>query len=285
MKTPTITILTFLVCNFFYAQGNDLAIQSYKEAEEAFNKGNFTTTLSNLDITEIMLKSTNPKIQGLKLKTYQQLALADSTTNFKMYADYVTDLKTKKSSIANEASIALKNFSKEKVLFLENKRNSLINPIEEITIGQKFSDIQKQKYSQIDFENPKDEKSVWRYNRKSNLTELQTGLFEILVNKNNDQIIKITTILKLLSVEELGKINIGNFYAEKLGKFDPKRTTTSNEIEKFNKKEYNIANSQSNIDDKTLYFLNFYTPTKVNYKDIKNNHQLYFFTEGYEIKP
>jgi hypothetical protein len=33
-----------------------------------------------------------------------------------------------------------------------------------------------------------------------------------------------------------------------------------------------------------LYFLNFYTPTKLKYKDVKNESSMYFFTEGYEVK-
>src|SRR5690606_29276383 len=146
MKTLPLTLLAILFYHFVSAQANNLAIQAYKDAEEAFNNGKYEIALSNLDIAETMLKNTNPKIQGLKLKTYKQLALADSTNNFNAYSKFVTELKTKKSDLANEALFELDNFSKEKVLFLENKKNSLIIPIEKIIVGQSFSTIQKQLY-------------------------------------------------------------------------------------------------------------------------------------------
>lgn len=278
------TLWAILFCQLVSAQGNELAIQAYKDAEEAFNNGKYETALSNLDIAETMLKTTNPKIQGLKLKSYKQLALADSTKNFSAYSAYVTELKTKKLDLANDAVLELSNFSKEKALFLENKKNSLINPIEKITVGQSFSTIQKQLYGLIDFEKPKEENQLLRYGRKSDVPENQTGLYEIVVDKNSGRIVKVATVFKSLTLEELGSLNMGTFFNEKFAKFDQKAISSVSQIEKTGKKEYNVAITKAKIDETTLYFLNFYTPTKLKYKDIKNESSMYFFTEGYEVK-
>lgn len=283
MKTLILTLWAISFSHFVFAQENSLAIQSYKDAEEAFKNGKYETALSDLDIAETMLKTTNSKIQGLKLKSYKQLALVDSTKNFSAYAAYVAELKGKKSSLSNDAALELNNFSKEKILFLENKKSSLINPIEKITIGQSFSTVQKQLYSSIDFENPKHDNSVLHYSRKNDVAEDKIGLYEILVDKNSDRIVKVTAILKALTIEELGSMNLSNFIKEKFAKFDSKTVLSEVQIVKINKKDYNVAITRAKIDDTTLYFLNLYTPSKVNYKDIKNKSSLYFFTEGYEI--
>jgi hypothetical protein len=266
------------------AQGNNFAIQAYKDAEEAFNNGKYETAISNLSIAEKMLKTTNQKIQGLKLKSYKHLALSDSIKNYSAYSAYVTELKTKKSDLANDATLELGNFSKEKALFLENKKNSLINPIENINVGQSFSSIQKQLYGSIDFEKPKEENQLLRYGRKSDVSENQTGLYEIVVDKNSGRIVKVATVFKSLTLEELGSLNMGTFFNEKFAKFDQKAISSVSQIEKTGKKEYNVAITKANIDETALYFLNFYTPTKLKYKDVKNESSMYFFTEGYEVK-
>ena len=82
MQRITLTFWIILFCQSANAQDNKLAIQAYKDAEEAFNNNKYETTISNLSIAETMLKNTNPKIQKLKLKSYKQLALADSTQNY-----------------------------------------------------------------------------------------------------------------------------------------------------------------------------------------------------------
>jgi hypothetical protein len=196
----------------------------------------------------------------------------------------VTELKTKKSDLANDATLELGNFSKEKALFLENKKNSLINPIENITVGQSFSSIQKQLYGLIDFEKLKEENQLLRYGRKSDVPENQTGLYEIVVDKNSGSIVKVATVFKSLTLEELGSLNMGNFFNEKFAKFDQKAISSVSQIEKKGKKEYNVAITKAKVDETTSYFLNLYTPTNVKYKDIKNEKSLYFFTEGYEVK-
>lgn len=279
------TLLVFLFCQVVTAQSNELAIQAYKDAEEAFNIGKYENALSNLDIAEAMLKTTNPKIQGLRLKSYKQLALADSTKHFSIYSAYVTELKEKKLDLANDAVLELANFSKEKAFFLEKKKNSLINPIEKITIGDSFSTLLKQSYDMIDFENPKDEDSVLRYSRKANIPENQIGLYEIEVDKNTDRIIKITTILNYLtSSQEINKLDINGLYNEKFAKFDPGMVSSETQIEKRNNKEYKKVITRAKIDDNTLYFLNFYNLNNMSYKDMKKGRISFFFTEGYEIK-
>lgn len=279
------TLLVFLFCQVVTAQSNELAIQAYKDAEEAFNIGKYENALSNLDIAEAMLKTTNPKIQGLRLKSYKQLALADSTKHFSIYSAYVTELQTKKSDLANDAVFEVANFSKEKALFLENKKNSLINPIEKITIGDSFSTLLKQSYNMIDFENPKDENLVLRYSRKATIPENQIGLYEIEVDKNTDRIIKVTTILNYLtSSQEINKLDINGLYNEKFAKFDPGMVSSETQIEKRNNKEYKKVITRAKIDDNTLYFLNFYNLNNMSYKDMKKGRISFFFTEGYEIK-
>lgn len=279
------TLLVFLFCQVVTAQSNELAIQAYKDAEEAFNIGKYENALSNLDIAEAMLKTTNPKIQGLRLKSYKQLALADSTKHFSIYSAYVTELQTKKSDLANDAVFELANFSKEKAFFLEKKKNSLINPIEKITIGDSFSTLLKQSYDMIDFENPKDENLVLRYSRKANIPEEQIGLYEIEVDKKTDRIIKITTILNYLtSSQEINKLDINGLYNEKFAKFDPGMVSSETQIEKRNNKEYKKVITRAKIDDNTLYFLNFYNLNNMSYKDMKKGRISFFFTEGYEIK-
>jgi hypothetical protein len=284
MKTLSLTLWAILLCQFVYAQGNELAIQAYKDAEEAFNNGKYETTISNLGIAETMLKATNPKIQGLKLKSFKHLALSDSIKNYSAYSAYVNELKTKKSDLANDATLELSNFSKEKALFLENKKNSMINPIENINVGQSFSSIQKQLYGSIDFEKPKEENQLLRYGRKSDVPENQTGLNEIVVDENSGRIVKVATVFKSLTLEELGSLNMGTFFNEKFAKFDPKAISSVTQIEKTGKKEYNVAITKAKIDETTSYFVNFYTPTKLKYNDIKNESSLYFITEGYEVK-
>jgi hypothetical protein len=284
MKILSLNLLTILLCQFVFAQGNDLAIQAYKDAEEAFSNGKYETAISNLGIAETMLKTTNSKIQGLKLKSYKQLALADSINNFIAYSAYVTELNTKKSELANDAAFELSNFSKDKALFLENKKNSLINPIENITVGQLFSAIQKPLYGLIDFEKPKEENQLLCYRRKIDVPENQIGIHEIVVDKNSDRIVKVVKIFKTLTLEQLGNLNMGNFFNEKFMKFDPKVISNLTHFEKAGKKEYNVARTTAKIDETTSYFINFYTPTNFKYKDIKNEKSMYFIAEGYEIK-
>ena len=45
-----------MFCQLANAQDNELAIQAYKDAEEAFNNNKYETTISNLSIAETMLK-------------------------------------------------------------------------------------------------------------------------------------------------------------------------------------------------------------------------------------
>ena len=285
MKTLPLTLLAILFYHFVSAQANNLAIQAYKDAEEAFNNGKYEIALSNLDIAETMLKNTNPKIQGLKLKTYKQLALADSTNNFNSYSKFVTELKTKKSDLANEALFELDNFSKEKVLFLENKKNSLIIPIEKIIVGQSFSTIQKQLYDLIDFDKPKEGNQFLHYVRRAHVSEKKTGLYEIVVDKISDRIVKVVTVFKSLTSEEFENHLMTSSFMEIFGKFDMNKISTESKIEKINKKEYNVVITLAKIDDTTSYFRKTYIPTKVKYKDIKDTNSIrYFLMEGYEVK-
>lgn len=284
MQRITLTFWIILFCQLANAQDNELAIQAYKDAEEAFNNNKYETTISNLSIAETMLKNTNPKIQKLKLKSYKQLALADSTQNYSNYSAYVSELKGKKSVLADDAAFELSNFSKEKAIFLENKKNSLINPIENIIVGQLFSSLQKLSYSVIDFEKPQAENKFLRYRRKTNVAENQIGLYEIVVDKDSDRIVKITTLIKSLTLEKMGGLDMNKFFNEKFSKFDQKGITNTTSIEKIGKSEYNVAITRAKIDETTSYFLNFYSPANFKFKDINNEKSLYFFTEGYEIK-
>lgn len=275
------TLWAILFCQLVSAQGNELAIQAYKDAEEAFNNGKYETALSNLDIAETMLKTTNPKIQGLKLKSYKQLALADSTKNFSAYSAYVTELKTKKSDLANDAVFELSNFSKEKAVLLENRKNSLINSVENISIGQSFSSMQKELYGSINFEKPEEENQFLRYGRKRDVPVNQIGLYEIVVDKNSGRIVNVSTIIKSLTVEELGSFSMVNFLNEKFAKFDPKDISSESQIEKIGRKEFNVVATKAKIDEKTSYVLSLYAPIKLDHKELKDK-KLYFFTEGYE---
>ncbi len=284
MKSLAFIILLFLFSQIVFAQGTDLAIKAYKDAELAFDNGNYEDALSNLNIAETMLKKTNPKIQELKRKSYKLLAFLDSAKNFESYSSYVNDLNTKKSSLANNAVIEKNNFSKEKVLFLENKKNSLINPIEKITLGQSFSTIQKQLYNLIDFENPIEENHFIHYIRKASSTETEIGLYEISVDKNNDRIVKITAIFKSFTFEEFQKQNMSKFYNEKFSKFGQNDISSENNVSKIKKKDYNIAITRAKIDNSTSYFISLYTPTKLKYKDLTSSNSMYFYMEGYEIK-
>lgn len=276
-----------LLCfsSFIFAQENEVAIKLYKDAELAFKEGQYGTAISNLDLAETMLKGTNPKIQGLKLKTYKQAAIVDSANSFKAYAAYVAELQTKKSDLAANAVLELKNYSKDKALVAEEKLKALLKPIEGITIGQAFSSLQKEKYSLIDFDKPKDEATVLRYVRKKNETELQTGLFEIVVDKSSNRIVKVVRVFVLYPAipppEETQEST--NSY-NKFLLCDTKTMATVTQLEKINKKEYNVVITKANIDASTTYFLKSYVPTKYNPADITSKINLRFKCEGYEIK-
>lgn len=274
-----VSLCALLFSNFIFTQGNEFAIQSYKDAEEAYNNGKYETALSNLDIAETMLKSTNPKIQGLKLKSYKQMAIIDSIKNYSPYANYVTELKTKKSSLANDAANDFKNYSTERAKYLADKKKKQIYPIENITIGQSFSSINRDNYTTIDFQKPRIENGLVYYNLKSNIKELKPGIYEIVVNNNTDKIVKVTSIIKALTLEELNKIKINQYYVDLLSKYESNETKTESKVEKFNKTDHNAAITRIIIDEKTTYFHNFYTPTK--FKDMTK--AAYFFTEGFEI--
>ena len=70
---------------------NDLKAKlKYEEAEESFNKNDFSTTVSKLDEAEKILGKTNPKILYLKINSQFQLAEADFETvqSLKKNCDY-----------------------------------------------------------------------------------------------------------------------------------------------------------------------------------------------------
>lgn len=276
-----------LLCfsSFIFAQENEVAIKLYKDAELAFAGGQYATAISNLDLAETMLKGTNPKIQSLKLKSYKQAAIVDSTSSFKAYAAYVAELQTKKSGLAANAVIELQNYSKDKALLLEEKLKALLTPIEGITIGQSFSSLQKERYSLIDFIKPIDEATVLRYVRKKNESALQTGLFEIVVDKSSNRIVKIVRVYALypaIPPPEETQETTNSF--KKIGLCDTKTISTVTQLEKVNKKEYNVVITKANIDASTTYFLKSYVPTKYNPQDIMSKINLRFKCEGYEIK-
>jgi hypothetical protein len=276
-----------LLCfsNLFFAQENEVAIKLYKDAELAFTGGQYGMAISNLDVAETMLKGTNPKIQSLKLKSYRQAAIIDSTNSFKAYSAYVAELQTKKSELAANSVLELSNYSRDKALLLEDKLKALLTPIEGITIGQSFSSVEKQKYNLIDFNKPKEEESVLRYSRKKNETELQTGLFEIVVDKSSNLIVKIVKVYAIYPAipppEETEEV--GNSF-KKIFLCDPKTISTVTQLEKVNKKEYNVVITRANIDTSTTYFLKSYVPTKYDPKDISSKINLRFKCEGYERK-
>ena len=273
------------ISNFIFAQENEIAIKLFKDAELAFNQGQYGIAISNLELAETMLKATNPKIQSLKLKSYKQIAIVDSTNNFKAYSAYVAELQTKKSDLAANAVLELSKYSKDKASILEDKLKTLLTPIEGITIGQSFSLLQKEKYSFIDFNKPKDEATILRYLRKKKESELQDGLFEIVVEKNSNRIIKLVRVYALYPAipppEETEES--GNSF-KKILLCDPKTISTVVETEKINKTEYNVITTKANIDATTTYFLKSYTPTKYKYEDINSKKILRFKCEGYEIK-
>ena len=276
-----------LLCfsNFIFAQENEVAIKLYKDAELAFKSSQYGTAISNLDVAETMLKGTNPKIQSLKLKSYKQAAIVDSTNSFKPYSAYVAELQTKKSNLAANAVLELSNYSRDKALILEDKLKALLTPIEGITIGQPFLSLEKEKYSLIDFSKPKDEATVLRYVRKKNESELQIGLFEIVVDKSNNRIVKIIRVFAFypaIPPPEETEESANSF--KKILICDTKTISTVTQLEKVNKKEYNVVITTVNIDASTTYFLKSYVPTKYNPKDISSKINLRFKCEGYEIK-
>lgn len=276
-----------LLCfsNFIFAQENEVAIKLYKDAELAFAGGQYGMAISNLDVAETMLKGTNPKIQSLKLKSYKQAAILDSINSFKAYATYVAELQTKKSDLAANAILELSNYSRDKALLLEDKLKSLITPLEGITIGQPFSSLEKEKYSLIDFNKPIDEATVLRYVRKKNESELQIGLFEIVVDKSSSRIVKIVRVYAVYPAipppEEMQE-SANSFKI--IFQCDPKTISTVTQLEKVNKKEYNVVFTKANIDASTTIFQKMYVPTKYDPQDISSKINLRFKCEGYEIK-
>ncbi len=283
MKKTLLFLFTLLYSSLIFAQANDFAVQSYKDAEEAFTNGKFEMAISNLDIAETMLKTTNPKIQGLKLKSFRQLALLDSVQHYGPYANYVNELKAKKSTVATDAAAELKNYPMDRAKFMADKKQGQLISFDNITIGQSFSSLNQTLYNSIDFLKPRVENQLNYYNLKSSLKELQTGPYEIAVDKNADKIVKLKVITYALSYGDFTKINMGTFYSEKLQKFDPNKITTETGVEKFFKTDWNVVKTRAKIDENTTYMLYFYSPIKVNYKDIQENKVMYYYIEGYEI--
>jgi hypothetical protein len=284
MKKQLLIVIAMFSGQILFAQDNGLAVQAYKDAEEAFNAKNYETALSNLSIAEAMLKGSNPKIQGLKLKSYKQMAFEDSVKNYIAYSAYVNELSTKKSSLAKEANDGLLAFPKEKADFMLSKRNSMVTPIQNITVGQLFSSIDQNAHPILDFNKPKDEVSVIRYGRKKGIPDTDLGLLEIVVEKNSGRIVRLNNVFKSISYPELSKMNMGSFYSEKLGKFGNSPSTTETKTVKLTKIEYNRVFTQVTIDEATTYFLELYSPTKVDPKSLTNNVPIYIYAEGYELK-
>lgn len=284
MKKQLLFVIVLFSGKILFAQDNGLAVQAYKDAEEAFNVKNYETALSNLGIAETMLKGSNPKIQGLKLKTFKQMALEDSVKNYGAYSVYVNELSTKKSSLAKEANDGLVAFPKEKAEFMLSKRNSMVVPIQNITIGQLFSTIDQNAHPILDFSKSKDEVSFLRYSRKKGILDTDLGLLEIVVEKSTGRIVRLSKVFKSISYPELSKMNMGSFYTEKLAKFGNSPSTTETKTAKLSKTEYNRVLSQIKIDDFTTYFLEFYTPIKVDPKSLTSNVPIYIYAEGYELK-
>jgi hypothetical protein len=284
MKKQLLFVIVLFSGHFLFAQDNGLAVQAYKDAEDAFNAKNYETALSNLNIAEAMLKGSNPKIQGLKLKTFKQMAFEDSVKNYSAYSSYVNELKVKKSSIAKEASDGLAVFPKEKSEFILSRRNSLVLPIENITVGQLFSSIDQNAHPILDFNKPKDELSVLRYVRKNGIPDTDLGLLEMVVDKNTGRIIRLSNVIKSLSNSELLQMKIVKYYEEKLNRFGLTNSASENKITKITKTEYNHNSTIVKIDDSATYFLDFYAPVKLDMKSVKNGSPMYIFAEGYELK-
>lgn len=73
----------FSLMHFGFSQ-NTLAKLKYEEAEEAFQKNEFQTTLTKLDEVEAILKSSNPKTQYLRILAQDKMVDQGGNLNFEL---------------------------------------------------------------------------------------------------------------------------------------------------------------------------------------------------------
>lgn len=93
MKNLFLCLALFLITITASAQSG-IARLKYEEAEEAYAKNDFQTTLTKLDEAEKLLKSTNAKILYLRIMAANGIVTTDALANFDLLVDLRKNVNT-----------------------------------------------------------------------------------------------------------------------------------------------------------------------------------------------